>query len=117
VIYLCYLDGHDVGPDVEGPWREVHVLRPGLVFVDSEQHRSAVYHALKDHLPAGTPLLVTELHEVPKHKGMAPGSLAWARARLGSGDGGRASDGSRDRGPAEVRAVAGQREHPLERDP
>jgi hypothetical protein len=46
-------------------------------------HRSAVYHALKDHLPPDTPLLVAELTEVPKFKGMASGALAWARARCG----------------------------------
>jgi hypothetical protein len=83
VLYLAYLDGHDLPADVAGPWREVFPLRPGLVFVDSEQHRSAVYHALKDQLPPGTPVLVTELAEVPKFKGMAPGALAWARARRG----------------------------------
>lgn len=81
MLYLAHLEGHDIG-DAEGPWVEVRPLRPGLVFVDSELHRSAVYHALKDHLPPGTPLLVAELHEVPKFTGMAPGSLAWARARL-----------------------------------
>jgi hypothetical protein len=83
VLYLAYLDGHDLPAEVGGPWREVYPLRPGLVFVDSEQHRSAVYHALKDQLPPDTPLLVTELAEVPKFKGMAPGALAWARARRG----------------------------------
>jgi hypothetical protein len=82
MVYLGYLDGHELGSDPRGPWREILVLRPGLVFVDSEQHRSAVYHALKDHLPADTPLLVVELTELPKFKGMAAGSLAWVRARL-----------------------------------
>jgi hypothetical protein len=82
VIYLAYLDGHDITPEVAGPWQELLVLRPGLVLVESEQHRSAVYHALKDHLPGGSPLLVAELDEVPKFKGMAAGALAWARARL-----------------------------------
>jgi hypothetical protein len=79
VLYLAHLDGHELDDDVEGPWREVFPLRPGLVFVDSDQHRSAVYHALKDHLPPDTPLLVAELHEVPKFKGMRAGALAWAR--------------------------------------
>lgn len=82
MLYLAYLDGHDLGADVDGPWREIRPLRPGLVFVDSDQSRSVVYHALKDQAPAGTALLVDELSEVPKCKGMAPGSLAWARARL-----------------------------------
>lgn len=81
MLYLAYLDGHEVPAGTEGPWRQLYALRPGLTFVDSDQHRSAVYHALKDHLPSGTPLLVAELAEVPKFKGMAPGALAWARAR------------------------------------
>jgi hypothetical protein len=81
VLYLAYLDGHDLEVDVAGPWRELQALRPGLVFVDSDQTRSVVYHALKDHLPEGTPLLVAELHEPPKFKGMAAGSLRWIRER------------------------------------
>jgi hypothetical protein len=84
MIYLAYLEGHDLGPDPQGPWHETVVLRPGLVFVSSDQHRSAVYHALKDHLPAGTPLLVAQLSEPPKFRGMTAGTTAWIRARLGS---------------------------------
>jgi hypothetical protein len=83
MLYLTYLDGQELPADAPGPWRELFPLQPGLVLVDSEQHRSAVYHALKDHLPTDTPLLVAELTEVPKFKSMAPGALAWARARCG----------------------------------
>jgi hypothetical protein len=82
VLYLAYLDGHDLGEQPEGPWQEVRRLRPGLVFVHSEQPRSVVYHALKDHLPRDTPLLVAACDEVPKFKAMDAGALAWARARL-----------------------------------
>jgi hypothetical protein len=82
VLFLGYLDGHELPPDADGPWREVVSLRPGLVLVDSDASRSVVYHALKDELPPDTPLLVAELHEVPKFKGMAAGSLRWARDRL-----------------------------------
>jgi hypothetical protein len=81
VLYLAHLDGHDLEPEVAGPWREVFVLRPGLVLVDSDERRSVVYHALKDQLPPGCPLLVAELDEVPKFKGMASGALRWARER------------------------------------
>jgi hypothetical protein len=84
VLFLGYLDGHELAADTEGPWRELRALRPGLVLVDSDQTRSVVYHALKDHLPRDTPLLVAALDEVPKFKGMAPGSLAWARSVAGS---------------------------------
>jgi len=83
VLYLAYLDGYELPTDVDGPWRELVALRPGLLFVDSEQRRSVVYHAIKDHLPPDTPLLVAELTEVPKFKGMARGSLAWARCLPG----------------------------------
>jgi hypothetical protein len=83
VLYLAYV-GHDLrdGVELEGPWSELFSLWGGLHFVDSEQGRSAVYHALKDHLPAQTPLLVAALEEVPKLSRMAPGALAWARSRL-----------------------------------
>lgn len=81
-VYLAHL-GEPLDPNAEGPWDEVFALTPGLVFVRSELHRSAVYHALKDALPPGAALLVAELDEVPKFKGMAPGALAWARAAIG----------------------------------
>lgn len=82
MLFLGYLDGHELPESVEGPWREVVTLRPGLVFVDSPHSRSVVYHALKDHLPPGCPLLVAELHEVPKFKGMAAGTTRWAKEHL-----------------------------------
>ena len=85
MIHLAYLDGCELDDASEGPWIELRVLRPGLVLVHSEQSRSRVYHALKDHLPAGTPLLVAELTRVPKFKGMDAGALAWARSRLPAG--------------------------------
>lgn len=81
MIFLAFAAA-DIPDDVPGPWTEVVRLRADLAFVDSEQSRSRVYHALKDELPDDTPLLVSELHEVPKFKGMAPGTLTWARARL-----------------------------------
>jgi hypothetical protein len=81
VLYLGYLDGHELEPDVAGPWREVFPLRPGLVFVDSPESRSRVYHGLKDALPKDTALLVARLDDVPKFKKMRPGALAWARER------------------------------------
>lgn len=77
-VYLAY-SGDGIDPDAEGPWEEIVALDPSLAFVRSDLHRSAVYHALKDTLPTGASLLVAELDEVPKFKGMAPGGLAWAR--------------------------------------
>jgi hypothetical protein len=84
VLYLAYTDDHDLRDDIgdhpDGPWRDLRRLRAGLVLVDSDQRRSVVYHAIKDLLPPETALLVAELAEVPKFKGMDPGALAWARA-------------------------------------
>lgn len=81
-VYLAHL-GAPLDSGAEGPWDEMFELAPGLVFVRSELHRSAVYHGLKDALPPATALLVAELDDVPKFKGMAPGALAWARAAIG----------------------------------
>ena len=82
MIYLAY-SGSVIDADADGPWEEIRELAPGLVFVRSELHRSAVYHGLKDVLPNGASLLVADIHEVPKFKGMSPGALAWAREALG----------------------------------
>ncbi len=81
-VYLVYADA-DIDTDAEGPWDEIVLLRPGLAFVRSDLHRSAVYHAMKDALPARTALLLSELEEAPKFKGMEPGTLAWIRRNLG----------------------------------
>jgi hypothetical protein len=82
MVYLGYLDGHDLGPGTAGPWVELVSLRPGLVLIDSPESRSRVYHGLKDQLPEGTPLLVAHLDEIPKFKGMREGALRWCRERL-----------------------------------
>lgn len=82
MIYLAAA-GAAIDPEADGPWEEIVPLEDRLAFVRSDLHRSAVYHGLKDALPSGTSLLVTELQEVPKMKGMAPGSLAWARWAIG----------------------------------
>lgn len=81
MLYLAHV-GAPLDPTVEGPWEEILPLDDRLIFVHSDLHRSAVYHGLKDVLPDGSALLVAELGEVPKFKGMAPGALAWARRVL-----------------------------------
>jgi hypothetical protein len=88
-LYLAAHDGLEVGDEPAGPWREVRVLRPGLALVLSDQSRSVVYHALKDLGPRAASLLVVTCTEVPKMKGMAPGSVAWARQQLPGDSGGR----------------------------
>jgi hypothetical protein len=81
VLYLGYAAGLDDVDGLEGPWLDVHPLAQGLLLIDSEQGRSAVYHALKGHLPRGTGVLVAELDRVPKFAHLAEGALAWARER------------------------------------
>lgn len=84
MLYLAYTDAPDPPDlaDLDGPWRGVQQLRPGLWLLDSGQPRSPVYHAVKDMLPTSAALLVTQCHEIPKFKGMDAGSLAWARRHI-----------------------------------
>lgn len=81
MLYLGWEDTGEVDADEPGPWEELVVLRPGLLLIDSEATRSAVYHALKHAVPASTPVLVAPLADAPKMSRMAPGSTAWARKR------------------------------------
>lgn len=81
MLYLVYA-GADVARSTDGPWEEIRPVADRLVLVHSDASRSAVYHALKDSLPGRTTLVVAELVEVPKMKGIAPGALAWARRHL-----------------------------------
>lgn len=80
-VFLVVTPGRDV-PESDGPWREQRRLQDGVLLVDSEQSRSRVYHAVKDLLPEGAALLVSELDRVPKFRGMAPGTLRWSRERM-----------------------------------
>lgn len=57
-------------------------LHPGVHAVATSATRSRLYHGVKRTLPAGSALMVCALHEIPKFKGMAPGALAWFRARM-----------------------------------
>jgi hypothetical protein len=68
--------------DLAGPWREVRVAAGALAFVDSDETLSAVYHALKWSLPPGVALAVAPVADLPKAKGLAPGTNSWLRARL-----------------------------------
>ena len=67
------------------PWRpqgwteEVFELAPGLHLVRGVITRSRLYHRVKGCLPAGSPLLVGELRDAPKFKGLARGAAAFAR--------------------------------------
>jgi hypothetical protein len=74
--------------DLEGPWREARRVAPGVLLVDSPESLSEVYHALKWSLPDGASLVVSAVEQLPKSRGLAPGTTAWLRRRLPS-----ASDG------------------------
>lgn len=79
MIYLAWSATEPAEDLEDGPWAEVVVLAPGLRLIDSPAERSPVYHALKDALPRGTPLLVAALPEGAKFKGLTPGATAWLR--------------------------------------
>ena len=70
--------------DLAGPWSEVVIAAGGLAFVDSDDTLSRVYHALKWSLPEGAALCVAPVADLPKAKGLAPGTNRWLRARVGS---------------------------------
>lgn len=75
---------NDVPDDEPGPWREVRPAAPGLVFVDSDDTLSQVYHELKWSLPDDSALVVAPLAAAPKLKYLRPGTQSWLRARLPS---------------------------------
>lgn len=85
-VYVAWTsaDLHQIDPstDLVGPWREVRVAAGGLAFVDSDETLSAVYHELKWSLPDGVALAVAPVGDLPKAKGLAPGTNSWLRARL-----------------------------------
>jgi hypothetical protein len=82
VIYLAHTV---VAPDAavaEGLADDAFALTEGLLAVDTDLTRSKLYHGLKRLQPADVPLLVAEVADPPKLKGMEPGALAWFRDRL-----------------------------------
>ena len=78
--YLAWVDD-DLDEVPEGPWEDGFVLRPGLLLLDSDDTRSAVYHAVKWSVPDGRAVLVAPLADDPKAKGMASGLTAWLTRR------------------------------------
>ena len=85
-VYVAWTsaDLHQLDPlrDLAGPWREIIVAAGGLAFVDSDDTLSRVYHALKWSLPDGVAVAVAPLADLPKAKGLEPGTNRWLRARL-----------------------------------
>lgn len=77
-LYLVHFDAASELADA--PPDDAVQLAPGVYLVESSMTRSQVYHAWKRrHDPKR--LLVAPLADMPKFKGMAPGALAWLRAR------------------------------------
>jgi hypothetical protein len=85
-VYVAWTsaDLHQLDParDLAGPWREVLVAAGGLAFVDSDDTLSRVYHALKWSLPDRAAVAVAPITDLPKAKGLAPGTNSWLRTRL-----------------------------------
>ena len=86
-VYVVWTsaDLNEVHPaqDLAGPWREIVIAAGGLGFVDSDDTLSQVYHAVKWSLPDGAALCVAPAADLPKAKGLAPGTNRWLRERLG----------------------------------
>ncbi|WP_310964711.1 hypothetical protein [Nocardioides terrisoli] len=85
-VYIAWtsadLQQFDSLRDLVGPWREVSVAAAELAFVDSDEALSQVYHSLKWALPEGVALVVAPVADLPKTKGLPPGTTSWLRARL-----------------------------------
>jgi len=85
-VYVAWTsaDLHQLDPsrDLTGPWHEVLGAAPGLLLVDSADTLSRVYHALKWSLPDSVAVAVAPVADLPKAKGLAPGTNSWLRRRL-----------------------------------
>jgi len=57
-------------------------LTDRLLAVDSVLSRSKLYHGIKVLQESDAPLLVAEISEPPKAKGLTAGAVAWFRDRL-----------------------------------
>ncbi len=82
VVFLAHTTADPGAVLAEGLGEDCMELMTGLITVETSLSRSQLYHRLKALQPAPDPLLVTELIEIPKFKGMAPGSLSWLRSRV-----------------------------------
>jgi hypothetical protein len=69
--------------DLVGPWLEARAVAPGVLLLESTEGLSAVYHAVKWSLPHDAALVVTAVERPPKSRGLAAGTTAWLRDRLG----------------------------------
>jgi len=67
---------------LEGPWEEVRAASTSLTLISSSESLSRVYHALKWALPADSALVVAAVAQVPKLRGLPPGTLNWLRDRM-----------------------------------
>lgn len=82
-VFLAWVStpADDVLDDLAGPWQEVRQIADGLLLVESTEHLSAVYHALKWALADDAALIVVPVHQTPKSRGMATGTTSWLRER------------------------------------
>ena len=80
--YLAHTSVKPAAVLADGLGEDCFELVGRLLVIDTQLSRSTLYHRLKALQDAEDPLMVSELHEVPKLKGMSPGSVAWLRSRL-----------------------------------
>jgi hypothetical protein len=78
-VYLAWTEGQP--DDLDGPWREIRPIAPGLWLLESTETLSVVYHALKWSLPFEAALIVSPVDRTPKSRGMEPGTTTWLRER------------------------------------
>jgi hypothetical protein len=90
-VFLAWTAGGfppEVVGEGPGPWREVRRAARDVVLVDSEDTLSRVYHELKWALGDDDALVVAPLGDLPKLRGLEPGTQSWLRVRFGAGGGG-----------------------------
>jgi hypothetical protein len=79
-VYLIYAPTGD--PEILTKlFEDAHVVRDGLMLIESAEHQSELYHEVKFNLPKDAPLFVARLDHQPKFKGVEKGLLSWVRER------------------------------------
>ena len=85
MIYLVHTPASTTSVLAAGLADDAIELTDRLLAVDSVLSRSKLYHGVKALQSKDAPLLVAELSEPPKAKGLTAGAVAWFRDRLDGG--------------------------------
>lgn len=82
MIYLAFTEATVAQVLAAAACDDALQLADRFLVADTRLTRSQLYHRLKALQASDAPLLVAELSEPPKLKGMPPGSAAWLRIRF-----------------------------------